>query len=57
MRRGTVGFLLSALVVAWCTYSAVRLIESLLSFAREQRWLIAYPVALFFGAFTLLTAL
>jgi len=49
-----VGKCVSVLFVLWATAAATRLIEAALNM-RNQRWLVAYPVALLYSAFALLT--
>ena len=45
---------LAPFAVGWCTVTATRFFESALD-ARDQRWLIAYPVFLLFACFALIT--
>jgi len=52
--RGTLGFVLACIVIAWCTLSATRLFEKALSM-KEQRYLVAYPVTMLYACFALLT--
>ena len=52
--RGVAGGVGAALVIAWCTINATRLFEHALHM-REQRYLIAYPVAIIYACFALLT--
>jgi hypothetical protein len=51
---GFISWGLILFTVSWCTITATRFFESILQ-AREQRYLIAYPVFLFFSCFTLIT--
>ena len=51
---GSVGGVLSVLAILWCTYSASTMFVTVLSM-RDQRWLVAYPVGLFYAFFALLT--
>ena len=48
------GFLLSIIIIAWCTVSATRFVEIALQM-REQRWLIVYPTALFYCTFAMIS--
>jgi len=52
--KGILGWILVPPSVAWCTVTATRFFEATLA-AREQRYLIAYPVFLFFACFALIT--
>ena len=52
--RGVMGGAAAVLVILWCTVNATRLFESALHM-REQRYLIAYPVAIIYACFALLT--
>ena len=52
--RGVVGLILSALTILWCTYTATRFFQAILS-TPEQRYLMAYPVFLFYACFALIT--
>jgi len=51
---GVVGFVVAAAVIAWCTLTATVFFETALEM-RDQRWLIAYPTALLYVCFALLT--
>jgi len=53
---GPFGFILSALTVVWCTMTASRFLECAVNMY-HQRWLIAYPIALIYICFVLITAL
>ncbi|KAI8610706.1 hypothetical protein BC830DRAFT_1144530 [Chytriomyces sp. MP71] len=53
---GTVGLIMSALSVFWCTYSASLMFVTVLSMS-EQRLLVAYPVGLLYSAFALLVVM
>jgi hypothetical protein len=48
------GFILGVIVVPWCTLTASRFFERAVNNA-EQRFLIAYPIAIFYAAFCLIT--
>ena len=52
--HGTLGGVLGVLVILWCTKSATFIFENALGM-QQQRYLIAYPVALFYTAFALLS--
>ena len=52
--RSPIGFASALLVVAWCTYSAAAMFVKVLSMI-EQRLLVAYPVAMLYTCFALLT--
>lgn len=51
---GLAGYVLSALSIIWCTYSASGIFVSVLRMS-EQRLLVAYPVGLFYASFALLS--
>ncbi|ORY46702.1 hypothetical protein BCR35DRAFT_322895 [Leucosporidium creatinivorum] len=51
---GTLGYLLSCLSIAWCSYSASAIFSSVLRLS-HQRFLVAYPVGLLYAAFALLS--
>lgn len=51
---GTLGYVLSALTISWCSYSASAIFSSVLRL-QEQRLLVAYPVGLVYAAFALLS--
>ena len=53
---GTFGFIVSALTVIWCTMTASRFLECAVNMY-HQRWLVAYPIALIYVCFVLITAL
>mmetsp|Transcript_16523 Transcript_16523/g.32908 ORF Transcript_16523/g.32908 Transcript_16523/m.32908 type:complete len:292 (-) Transcript_16523:32-907(-) len=48
------GFILCALTVGWSTFASVRVFDKCLNM-REQRWLVAYPIALLYSCFVLIT--
>ena len=50
----TVGGVLAALTISWCTVSSTRLVERGFDM-RDQRFLIGYPNALLYSAFVMLT--
>ncbi|KAH8828054.1 Yip1-domain-containing protein [Flagelloscypha sp. PMI_526] len=51
---GTIGYILTTLSIAWCTNSASGIFVSVLRMS-DQRLLVAYPVALLYGCFALLS--
>ncbi|KZT56576.1 Yip1-domain-containing protein [Calocera cornea HHB12733] len=51
---GMLGYIVSLLSVSWCTYSASAIFCAVLAM-HDQRLLVAYPVALLYGCFGLLT--
>uniref|UniRef100_A0A1I8GUK5 Yip1 domain-containing protein n=1 Tax=Macrostomum lignano TaxID=282301 RepID=A0A1I8GUK5_9PLAT len=53
--RSLAGIILTSLTVAWCAYSSSKLFVNALSMD-HQRLLVAYPCALVYGVFALLTA-
>lgn len=52
--QGIVGTVLTAVTVLWCSWSASKLFVSALSM-HDQQLLVAYPCALVYGVFALLT--
>jgi len=50
----TVGVVLAAVTISWCTVSSTRLVERGFDM-RDQRFLIGYPNALLYSAFVMLT--
>lgn len=51
--RNMFGVIFCATIIAWSTISATRFFENNLEM-RDQRYLIAYPIFLFYCVFTLL---
>ncbi|KAI0058072.1 Yip1-domain-containing protein [Artomyces pyxidatus] len=51
---GLLGYILSCLSIAWCTYSASGIFVAVLRMS-DQRLLVAYPVGLLYGCFALLS--
>ncbi|KAH8921985.1 Yip1-domain-containing protein [Atractiella rhizophila] len=51
---GLSGYLLSLLAVVWCSYSSSGIFVSVLGMS-EQRLLVAYPLALFYASFSMLS--
>ncbi|KAG0224566.1 hypothetical protein B0O80DRAFT_69664 [Mortierella sp. GBAus27b] len=47
------GYILSVLAIAWCTYSSSGFFTAVLGM-NDQRFLVAYPVGLFYGCFALM---
>lgn len=54
LSRGIIGTVLSLVIIVWCSYSASKLFVTALSM-HSQQLLIAYPCALVYGIFALLT--
>ena len=54
LHRGIIGSVVSLVFIIWCSYSASKLFVSVLSMDSMQL-LIAYPCALLYGLFALLT--
>jgi protein YIPF5/7 len=52
--KGIIGTSAAGLAISWCTITATRFIENALDM-REQRYLVAYPAALLYSAFAMLT--
>ncbi|CAM9444643.1 protein YIPF5 [Lampetra fluviatilis] len=52
--KGTVGVVLAAVIIGWCSLSASKLFISALAM-QGQQLLVAYPCALLYGVFALLT--
>ena len=50
----TLGFVISAVMITWCTWTSTRFFEAVLT-PQHQRWLIAYPVFLLYACFALIT--
>ena len=53
--RGAAGVVLIPAAVLWCSNAAALFFVVALGDADDQRWLIAYPVALFYTCFALIT--
>ncbi|KAI8143678.1 hypothetical protein BJV82DRAFT_514925 [Fennellomyces sp. T-0311] len=51
---GFVGLVLTAVSILWCTFSSSGMFTSVLHM-NEQRFLVAYPVGLFYASFALMT--
>lgn len=51
---GLLGYLLFLVTILWCSYSASGIFVSVLRMS-EQRFLVAYPVLLFYATFALLS--
>ena len=54
MYRGILGVVFSVTTIGWCSYSASKLFVSVLNM-KSQQPLVAYPCALLYGVFALLT--
>lgn len=52
--QGLVGFVLTGLAIAWCSFSASKLFVTAFSMNHQQP-LVAYPCALLYGVFALIT--
>ena len=52
--QGSFGLILAIFTISWCTAASTRLFERSCDM-REQRWLIAYPTALLYSCFVMLT--
>jgi uncharacterized MnhB-related membrane protein len=54
--RGLLGLVLAAGTIGWSTHTATRLLDARLNLRGEgQFWLVAYPAALLYGCFVLIT--
>ena len=53
-RLGWGGMVMAVLVIGWCTMASTRLFERACGM-RDQRYLVAYPVALLYSAFVMIT--
>jgi hypothetical protein len=53
-KLGVWGMVLAVLVIVWCTTASARLFERGCNM-REQRFLVAYPTALLYSAFVIIT--
>ncbi|KAF9582945.1 hypothetical protein BGW38_010551 [Lunasporangiospora selenospora] len=51
--NGGLGYLFSVLAIIWCTYSSSGFFTAVLGM-NDQRFLVAYPVGLFYGCFALM---
>ncbi|KAI0035557.1 Yip1-domain-containing protein [Vararia minispora EC-137] len=52
--HGFLGYILSSLSIAWCTWAASGIFVAVLQMS-DQRFLVAYPVGLLYGCFALLS--
>jgi hypothetical protein len=50
--HGTFGMVVGIVIVLWCTRSATSIFEDALDM-QQQRYLIAYPVAMFYATFVM----
>lgn len=48
------GYIISTLAILWCTYSSSAIFMTVLQLS-EMRVLVAYPLALFYGVFSIMT--
>jgi hypothetical protein len=53
-RLGLLGVILASCTILWCTVSSTRLFEKGCGL-RDQRYLVAYPIALLYSAFVMIT--
>ena len=53
-RSGIFGYILAPLCILWCSSSASGIFVSILRMS-DQRFLVAYPVGLFYACFALLS--
>ena len=51
---GMIGYVLSSLAIVWSTYAASNMFVGVLG-VREMRWLVAYPLALFYSVFGIMS--
>jgi len=51
--NGVLGYILAFLTIAWCTHSSSLMFVTLLAM-KDQRLLVAYPVALIYTCFALM---
>jgi len=51
---GMLGYLLSVAAIVWSTYAASNMFVGVLG-VREMRWLVAYPLALFYSVFGIMS--
>lgn len=54
MTSGAIGYVLSSIAIAWCSYAASSIFAVVLRLS-HQRFLVAYPVGLLYAAFALLS--
>ena len=52
--NGTLGYFLSIGAIIWSTYAACNMFVAALG-VREMRWLVAYPLALFYSVFGIMS--
>merc|ERR1712113_356806 len=52
--KSSIGTFMSALCICWSTATSSRFFATAIAM-HQQRWLVAYPVGLFYTCFTLLT--
>lgn len=48
--NGMIGYFISILAIAWCTFSASNMFVTVLR-VQDMRFLLAYPLALFYSVF------
>lgn len=54
LSRGTLGIILTAGIIGWCSFSASKIFISALAMEGQQL-LVAYPCALLYGVFALIS--
>ena len=54
VQRGIIGTVLTAAIICWCSFAASKLFVSVL-YMHSQQLLVAYPCALLYAVFALLT--
>ncbi|GMH69060.1 hypothetical protein TrVE_jg6957 [Triparma verrucosa] len=52
--KGFFGLLLGCVTIGWSTFASVRVFDKCLNM-RDQRWLVAYPIALLYSCFVMIT--
>ena len=52
--QGIIGTVLSAIVISWSTFAAVKIFDAKLNLT-DQYWLVVYPVSLLYSCFVLIT--
>lgn len=50
----SIGYIISTLAILWCTYSSSAIFVAVLQLS-QMRVLVAYPLALFYGVFSIMT--
>lgn len=52
--KGFFGLMLGCVTIGWSTFASVRVFDKCLNM-RDQRWLVAYPIALLYSCFVMIT--